>query len=167
MPHEMPVMAIMAIVEAEHAPVIHPADQMPADQMPADQMIADQMIADQMIDVREIVLRHLSISRLPHFFPQFGSTSGPFQDDRIVDDFFRDDFFGMTFIRYRRLPAFFATSLSLTQEGHVMTLLLGGQPANMLRQARETRGCLQRRYAYLKVNIADKFYALLARLDDS
>jgi hypothetical protein len=37
----------------------------------------------------EIVLPHFAIRRLPHFFPQFGSAPGPFQDDRIVDDLFR------------------------------------------------------------------------------
>ena len=69
MPHEVPVMAIMAVVVAQHPPVVHPAGQM--------------------VDVREIVLGHFAIRRLPHFFPEFGSAPGPFEDDRIVDDLFR------------------------------------------------------------------------------
>jgi hypothetical protein len=67
-------MAIMAVVAAEHAPVVRPADEM--------------------INVRETVLRylcHFAIRRLPHFFPQFGAAPGPLQDDRIVDDLFRDN----------------------------------------------------------------------------
>jgi hypothetical protein len=69
MPHEVPVMAIMAVVVAENPPVVYPADEM--------------------IDVREIVLRHFAIRRLPHFFPQFSSAPGPLQDYRIVDNLYR------------------------------------------------------------------------------
>ena len=90
MPHEVPVMAIMAVVVAEHSAVVHPADQM--------------------IDVRKIVLRHLAIRHLPHFFPQFGSAP-------IVSS--------IIFCGNCGLPALFATLPSLAQMGHGMTLLLG------------------------------------------
>jgi hypothetical protein len=77
-PHEVPVVAIMAVVVAEHSPVVNPAYEV--------------------IDVRKIVLRDLAIRCLPHFFAQFGAAPGPLQDDRIVDDFLRDNLF-------RKLPS--------------------------------------------------------------
>ena len=62
----------MAVVVAEHSPIVDPAHKV--------------------IDVRKIVPGHFAIRRLPHFFPQFGAAPGPLEDDRIVDDFLRDNF---------------------------------------------------------------------------
>jgi hypothetical protein len=94
LPHEVPEVEIMAVVVAKHAPIVR--------------------LADQGIDVGEVVLRNPTLLRLPHFFPQSGSTPGPLQQDRFVYGLFPEG-----------LPAGHLRHASmLAQMGHRMYHLL-------------------------------------------
>src|SRR5271157_2093929 len=64
--HEVPVMVAVAVVVAEHPPIIR--------------------AADRRVHVCEAVLYDLPFLGLPHLFLQHGSASRPLQIDRIVDD---------------------------------------------------------------------------------
>lgn len=66
LPHEMPMMVVVAVVLPEYPPVVR--------------------TANRGVDVREAVLDDLPIPVSPDFFLEHCSTPRPLQIDRIVDD---------------------------------------------------------------------------------
>ncbi len=62
----MPVMVIVAIVAPEHAPVVNSAEAW--------------------VDVGKTLPHDLSVVRLPNFFFELRTPSGPLQIDRLVYD---------------------------------------------------------------------------------